>query len=139
MNPSQPYGSPPIVLSRRDANALTRVAMGSMLSAPRSAAPLLREVDRATIVADIELPDDVAAIGSHVCFRDLESRQVRNVVLVASAANDASGQALSVLSPLGSALIGLRPGQTIGWTDLDGSCIRLAVLAVSRAPLQETD
>jgi regulator of nucleoside diphosphate kinase len=133
-----PYGTPPIMLGRADAAALTRLAMNSLLSAPRTAAPLLREVDRATVVADIELPADVAGIGSQVCFRDLGSRQVRSVVLAAHPATGAEDR-VSVLSPLGAALVGLRPGQMIRWPDERGGFIRLAVLAVSRAPLQETE
>jgi regulator of nucleoside diphosphate kinase len=133
-----PYGTPPIMLGRRDAAALTGVALDSMLSAPRSAAPLLREVDRATIVPDLELPDDVAAIGSQVCFRNLRTCGLHRVMLAAPAAADGAGaQVVSVLSPLGSALIGLRPGQSIRWPDLDGGCMRLAVVAVSRATARE--
>jgi regulator of nucleoside diphosphate kinase len=140
MNSSHaPYGAPPIIISRRDAKALTRVAIGSILSAPRSAAPLLREVDRATIVPDLELPEDAAGIGAHVCFRDLESGRVRSVVLAASPAVEAGDQTVSVLSPLGAALVGLRPGQSIRWPDLHGETMRLMVLAVSRAPLQDAE
>jgi regulator of nucleoside diphosphate kinase len=122
-------GRPPVVLCLSDYDTLERTALAALLHTPRVAASLLEEVDRAAVVADAELRSDVVRLGSWVAFRNAAHGALRRVRLVATSA-DAHADDLSVLTPEGAALIGLRRGQTIGWSDRIGAQGALTVISV---------
>ena len=92
---------------------------------------LYDELDAATVVPDHELPADVVAMGSTVTFVDVDSDQTSTVSLVYPAAADASKRRVSVLAPVGAALIGLRVGETIEWPMPNGGSRRLQVVEVT--------
>lgn len=71
------------------------------------------ELDRAEVVEPDEIPDDVVTMNSHVRLRDIESGQEMNYRLVFPAQAWGRPGALSVLSPLGTALLGYRVGDTL--------------------------
>ncbi len=73
------------------------------------------ELDRATIVDDARIPRDVVTIGSRVCFADERKGTVREVVLVYPSESNASAGRISVLAPVGAALLDLRVGDLIEW------------------------
>lgn len=73
------------------------------------------ELARAEVVPDDELPGDVVSIGSRVTFVDQESGRRNTVVLVYPRDANMEEMKISVLSPAGSALIGLRVGGAIEW------------------------
>lgn len=71
-------------------------------------------------------------MGAEVAYRDLQTKQLRKVKIVfPEEADPALGQ-VSVLAPVGAALIGLSVGQEIYWDFPDGSVHRLVVESVSR-------
>ena len=74
---------------------------------------LATELDRAIIVEPGHMPPDVVTIESRVTFEDARTRAIREVVLVYPAAADASAGRISVLAPIGAALLGLRIGDGI--------------------------
>lgn len=123
---------PPIVLCVSDRDALERAALAALLTAPRLAGPLLEEVDRALVVSDEALGDGVVRLGSWVVYRDDASGEQRRARLVGPPGGGAAGE-LSVLTPEGAALIGLRPGQSIRWRDRMGSERLLTVLSAAPA------
>ena len=92
---------------------------------------LEEELDRATIVE--RLPPDVVGIGSRVRFEDRSTRSVREVVLAWPQAANASAGRVSVLAPVGAALLGLRTGDSIEWPLPDGRSARLRILSVEEA------
>jgi regulator of nucleoside diphosphate kinase len=119
-----------VLVSARDhARLSTLVAK----SAADSVALLYDELDSATIVADDELPTDVVAMGSEVTFEDLASGARSQVVLVYPHQANASHGHVSVLAPVGAALIGLREGETIEWPVPKGAVRRLRVVAVAQS------
>ena len=124
---------PPIVLCLSDHEALEKAAFSALLHAPREAGALLEEVDRADVVADADLRADAVRLGSRLVFEDGLTGAVRRVRLVSSLAEDATGQDLSVLTSEGTALIGLREGQTVVWSDRLGARRVLTVLKLERA------
>lgn len=67
----------------------------------------------ASIVEPGELPPDVATIHSRVALRDLERGTLATYTIVPPAEADASAGRLSVLAPLGTALLGRRAGDEI--------------------------
>jgi regulator of nucleoside diphosphate kinase len=89
------------------------------------------ELDRAIVVDT--LPPGVAAPGSRVRFEDERTRNVREAVLVYPAGADASAGRISVLAPVGAALLGLAAGDTIAWPLPDGREAKLRILAVEPA------
>ncbi len=93
---------------------------------------LEQELDRAAIVPDSELPADVVAMNSSVRYRDLESGDETSVVLVYPHEANVEKGWVSVLAPLGAALIGLRAGQNIRWPLPGGRKKNLQVLSISR-------
>jgi regulator of nucleoside diphosphate kinase len=96
-----------------------------------SAARLDEELARATIVPDHALPRGRVALDSRVRFRDEITGRVRDVTLVLPAqATPAEGR-ISVLSPIGSALIGLGIHDRIEWPLPGGKRSRLQVLDVA--------
>jgi len=73
------------------------------------------ELERALVLRPSAVPDNVVTMNSEVEYEDVDT-QVRNVVrLVYPRDADASRGWISVLAPLGSALLGLRAGQSIHW------------------------
>lgn len=94
------------------------------------AALLEEELERANIVSDEELPTDVVSMNSTVKFLDLETEKESIVQLVFPQDANMVENKISILTPVGSALIGLRAGQTINWPFPNGKVKQLKVIAV---------
>jgi len=93
---------------------------------------LAAELDRAIIVSPEQLPPDVVTMHSRVAFEDVRTGVSREVVLVYPHAADASAGRLSVLAPIGAALLGLRVGDTIEWPLPDGRMAKIRILTVTQ-------
>ncbi len=78
------------------------------------------ELHRATIVEQRQVPPDVVTMNSEVVYEDLTTHQQRTVRVVFPKDADANTGRVSVLAPIGSALLGLRVGQTIEWAVPNG-------------------
>jgi regulator of nucleoside diphosphate kinase len=120
---------PPLVLGRSDAETLTALAIGAMLSRPREAGALLQELRRATVVPDDRRPAD--AVGLNCTVRFLEDGAPGEAVLVLPGDAAPLRGRVSVMSNLGAGLIGLCAGQGIAWPDRMGGARMLSVLQVS--------
>ena len=109
--------------------------LSSLIDSAQSAAAeaLDAELSRAEIVADPLLPPDTVAMGSTVTFRDQDSGEQTTVTLVYPREADVDQMRISVLSPVGSALIGLGIGGAIDWPVPGGRQRRLEVIAVKQA------
>jgi regulator of nucleoside diphosphate kinase len=121
---------PPIVLTNSDRDSLLALLGTPVIDMEPGVARFLREeLERADIVSGAISPTAVVSIGSTVEFIDHTAMKIRRVKLVLpDEANDAGH--VSVTAALGSALIGLGPGQTITWHE--GQTERqIAVLATS--------
>jgi regulator of nucleoside diphosphate kinase len=91
---------------------------------------LYDELDASTVVPDAELPDDVVAMGSVVTFHDTDTGEESTVELVYPAHADASRRRISILAPVGAALIGLRVGERIAWPVPNGRDRHIEVVDV---------
>lgn len=118
---------PQITVSRSEHSRLLALAAGVTSSAAES---LLNEMERARVVADSKLPLDTVKMGSQVQYRTDREESVL-VELVYPALADISEGKVSVLTPIGAALIGLRVGQSITWESRDGRKNVLTVLSVT--------
>lgn len=123
---------PPITLSGIDFERLNRLAEAAANSFPRTADFLAREIARATIVPSGFALPDVVTMGSQVEFRDDETGATRTVTLVYPEEADIAAGKLSVLSPVGAALIGLSVGQSIEMQTPAGGWRSLTVLRVGK-------
>lgn len=100
--------------------------------APSSLAQLLEEeLGRASLVADEEFPTGVVGMNSTVVFEDLEDGKKSSIVLVYPHEANIDENKVSILTPVGSALIGLRVGQSISWPFPNGKERKLKVLSVT--------
>jgi regulator of nucleoside diphosphate kinase len=128
MNTMQKAASrPPIQMIDVEAETLTDLALSVERRMPAVSALLLREAERARLHSAAKIPGDVITMGSVVEFLDDNSDGPRTVTLVYPSDADISEGRISILTPVGAALIGLRSGQSILWPD---RC--LTVLKVQR-------
>jgi regulator of nucleoside diphosphate kinase len=98
---------------------------------PGDIADLLEtELNRARVVSDDKLPTDVIAMGSTAVFKRRDSDEITRVTLVYPADADMQARKISVLSPVGAALIGLRVGGEIDWPMPNGKLAHLEVMEV---------
>jgi regulator of nucleoside diphosphate kinase len=90
---------------------------------------LVGEIARAELV-DADVTHDVVTMNSWVEFRYSLTDQIRRAQLVYPAETDISMGKISVMTPIGAALIGLSEGQSIEWRTLQGDKRDLTVLKV---------
>lgn len=109
---------------------LSKLVEAAATTFPTTADFLAREIERAEVVPDDELSRDVVRMGTRVRFRDDASLQEREVTLVYPEAADVTAGKISVLTPIGAALIGLAVSQTIEFRTPAGGRRSLTVLEV---------
>ncbi len=119
---------PGITLSADDYERLSGLAHAAMSRMPQLATELAAELDRALVLADGSLPQDTVCMNGAVEFRDDTTGKVQTVTLVYPADADILQGRISVLTPVGTALIGLRAGQSISWYTPSGEPRQLTVL-----------
>ena len=78
------------------------------------------ELSRAQVVAPTDVPADVITMNSRVCLRDLDSQEELIVILVFPRDADIVQDKISVLAPIGTAMLGYRVGDIFTWTVPDG-------------------
>jgi regulator of nucleoside diphosphate kinase len=97
------------------------------------------ELARATLVEPNELPSDVVAMRSTVRFRDLDTDEVETYTLVYPSEADVTCNRISVLAPIGTALLGFRTGDTLKWRVPLGSRRLKITKVVQRQVPQHTE
>lgn len=126
---------PRIVLSELDYNRLTGLAEAVEDRTPEIAEELQNEIDRANVVATGSVPANVVQMGSTVEYQS-DGGDTKTVTLVFPGDADIASGRISILTPIGTALIGLSPGQSINWTARDGKEHQLTVLSVKQPEAQ---
>ena len=121
---------PQIVVSSADYERLTDLANAARERLPEVAQELLEEMDRARVVDAGKVPTDVVRMGSTVTFKS-DDGHVRTLKLVYPVDESLDEHRISVMTPVGAALIGLGVGQSISWTARDGKHHRLTVTKVA--------
>jgi regulator of nucleoside diphosphate kinase len=119
-----------IIVSNAEYERLNDLANASMERLPEVAQELLDELERAEIVDDKAVPADVVRMGSTVTFKS-DDGHTRTLKLVYPADESLDEHRISVMTPVGAALIGLGTGQSISWTARDGKHHRLTVSKVA--------
>ena len=125
---------PTIIINELDAERIDRLLEQPAFASLPVAGALNDELDRAQMCAPQDMPADVVTMNSQVKFRDLTTGEVRTRTLVYPAQMTDSSTQLSVLAPVGAALIGLRVGDTIHWELPGGTATHLEVLELLWQP-----
>jgi regulator of nucleoside diphosphate kinase len=119
-----------LIISKLDyANLLALIEKTDNASAANA---LDEEISRANVVELKNLPVNTVTMNSLVTFSDVDSAEEKTVQLVYPQDADINQAKISVLSPVGSALIGLSLGGTIEWPVPQGKFRRLKVIAVQQ-------
>jgi len=128
MNRGPMTSIPPIIVAAEDRARLLELV--SRVDESVVAEQLEAELERARVAPLREVPADVVVMNSEIEYEDTATGQHRSLQLVYPQDADANATRVSILAPLGCALLGLRVGQEIDWR-MPGGLRRLRVLAVS--------
>ena len=123
---------PSIVLSRTDVERIEALLDRLPPAQAQAHAALQAELERAEVREPAAMPTDVVTMNSVVSFEDERGERL-TLTLVYPAAAGAPGT-VSILAPVGSALLGLTRGQQIDWPMPDGQLRRLRVVEVTYQP-----
>lgn len=132
MTTPKPRRRPSIHMIDSEADALADLAVSVEKRMPQVSELLLEEISRATIHSPAKMPRDVVTMSSEVEFIDEASGAARKVHLVYPQDADIASGRISILTPIGAGLIGLRAGQSIRWPDRDGHERALTIVAVTQ-------
>ena len=91
---------------------------------------LYQELDRAQYHEVDAMPDDVVRLNSRAHFRDETSGKEYQLVLSLPSETSQGENRISLLSPVGAALLGLSVGDSINWPSR-GKTLQLTLIAVS--------
>ena len=125
---------PPIVVTEPDYDKLIRFVERQSTAMPRVMRFLEQELDRAELVPARQVPRDVVTMNSRLLFRMTENALSRAVTLVYPAEADLMAGRMSILTPVGVALLGLHAGQSMSWEDRVGETKTLTVQHVLFQP-----
>ena len=128
---------PPLILSAADYERLNVLANAARKRMPDLADELAYEIGRARVLGKGKHPQDTVCMNNEVEFRDDTTGKVQRVTLVYPDEADISQRKVSVLTPVGTALIGLRAGSSITWETPSGDLRRLTVLSVGELGRRE--
>jgi regulator of nucleoside diphosphate kinase len=123
---------PPIQVTGDEMRRLRTLANASVDLFPHVAHFLARELDRASVPQEDCEPSLLVRMGCQVSYRDEKTGETHDVVLVYPHEADISQRRISVLTPVGAALVGLSVGQEIEYQTPGHVTRKLTVLAVRR-------
>jgi len=92
------------------------------------------ELERAIVVPSEEIPSDVVTMNSRVIFKDLDSEEETEITLVYPSDADVNLGKISILTPVGAALLGLSVGDQINWPLPTGRIRTYKILSVLYQP-----
>ena len=122
---------PPITITQTDWNRLDALLSSERYENLPGLDGLRVELERANVVADDTIPADVVTMDSTVSFAEEAAGRQFELKLVYPNTAGADGT-VSILAPIGSALLGLSVGQEIDWALPGGRSTKVRVLAVRR-------
>ena len=74
-----------------------------------------QELGKAQLVAIEDFPKDIVRLDSTVVIKDMETKRDMTITIVMPESADIKQKKVSVLAPIGTALIGFRKGQKVSW------------------------
>ena len=124
---------PAIHMIEEEAEALTSLAIAFETRNPQVSQLLLDEIGRARLQHRDKIAPDVVTMQSRVAFVDEANGSNRTVQLVYPKDADIETGRISILTPVGAGLIGMRTGQSIMWPDRGGRERLLTIVSVTHS------
>lgn len=118
---------PNIIISSLDADRLEALLESTAKGAFPGKAQLEAELLRAEIREPRQMPDNVVTMNSRVRFKVLSTGEDFTYTLVYPKDMDGSSDKISILAPVGSALLGLSQGDEIEWPAPGGGLVRVQI------------
>lgn len=131
--------NPKVIINADDLAHLEGLAEGMMKRLPALADRLFDEIGRARIVQPAKMPADVVSMGSIVTYRDETTGQEKTVTLVYPEEADIAQLRISVMTPIGVALLGLSEGADFFWDTRDNQRRTLTIVKVQQPPKEMDD
>lgn len=125
---------PNIIVTNNDLVRLEQLLSSSAAKNLPGVDNLWQELERAEVVSDQAIAPGVVTMHSTVHFIEESTGKSHEMTLVYPHEMDGSPGKISILAPVGSALLGLSEGQEIEWTRPGGGAIRLRVVRVIYQP-----
>lgn len=97
------------------------------------------ELSRANVVSPSEVPPTIVTMNSTVKFVVESTQKEFELTLVYPNDVDSSGKTISILAPVGSALLGLSQGEEIEWPKPGGGLIKVKIQEVTYQPERAGD
>jgi regulator of nucleoside diphosphate kinase len=108
----------PVILLRNDfeiLNAYVKNVQGMQVNEKENYHKLSMELKKAQIVDPETFPKDTVRLDSIVVIKDLLTGREMSITIVLPQKADIKQKKVSVLAPIGTALIGFRKGQKVSW------------------------
>lgn len=125
---------PGITLSTLDVERLEKLLDSLPANAFPGMSALEDELARAEVVEPRDVPPSVVTMNSRVRFSVISTGETFSLTLVYPKDVDATGETISVLAPVGSALLGLSQGDEIEWPKPGGGMLRVRIDEVLYQP-----
>lgn len=94
---------------------------------------LKKELDQATIIESKKVPGDVVTMNSIVRVRDMDTGEEQAFILAFPGKTGVKVKTVSILAPMGIALIGYREGDILEW-DLPSGTVRVQIMEIIYQP-----
>ena len=125
---------PELIISSLDADRLYDLMESLPAGSFADQKELEAELGRATIVEPKDMPSTVVTMNSTVNFIVESTKEEFTKTLVYPKNADASADKISILAPVGSALLGLSQGDEIEWPKPSGGLIKVKIKAITYQP-----
>jgi regulator of nucleoside diphosphate kinase len=125
---------PEITVSSLDADRLYNLIESLPAGTFAGKKELEAELERANIVEPTEVPSTIVTMNSTVSFIVDSSQEEFELTLVYPKDTDSSGKKISILAPVGSALLGLSKGDQIEWPKPGGGLIKVTIKEITFQP-----
>lgn len=125
---------PPIMISQTDVDRIERLLETAAQEGAAGVTALEQELERARVVPSAEMPPNVVTMNSRVRFREVASSKPFELTLVYPLDVDPDGTTVSILAPVGSALLGLSEGDEIEWPKPAGGTLRVRIEEILYQP-----
>jgi regulator of nucleoside diphosphate kinase len=107
-----------VILLKKDFEILNNYVKnlhGMQVNEKENFRKLSQELQKAELVSVEDFPNDVVRLDSTVVVRDIQTNRDMTITIVMPASADIKQKKVSVLAPIGTALIGFRKGQKVSW------------------------
>lgn len=125
---------PKIIISQQDARRLENLLNALSDDLHPTLADLEEELSRAEIMDEKDIPPTVVTMNSTVKFRTSSSKDVFCLTLVYPEDLDEAGKTISILAPVGGALLGLSEGDSIEWSRPGGGTLKVFIEQIVSQP-----